>query len=76
MTAVPVLMYIGCKLLGVLSSSVTSSEFILFTEKKLKWLRSIVLKVELLVHSIRITGLSIGFWEKLENSGDATKLHK
>lgn len=61
---------------GVLSSSVTSSEFILFTEKKLTWFRSIVLKVELLVHSIRITGLSIGFCEKLENSEDATKLHK
>jgi len=61
---------------GVLSSSVTSSEFILFTEKKLKWFRSIVLKVELLVHSIRITGLSFGFREKLENSGDAAELHK
>jgi len=61
---------------GVLSSSVTFSEFILFTEKKLKWFRSIVLKVELHVPSIRITGRSIGFCEKHENSGDETKLHK
>jgi len=34
------------------------------------------LKAELHVPSIRITGRSIGFCEKLENSGDATKLHK
>jgi hypothetical protein len=49
---------------------------IIYGKKNLNGFNRLFMKVELHVPSVRTTGRSIGFCEMLENSGDATKLHK